>query len=64
MLEWHDVAEIGKEGKQVDTSTHASSSKVGCRDDENVFFVDLDDELLIATAWSDEGKNKKGQKFE
>ena len=28
-------------------------------DDENCFFLDLDDdELVIPTPWSDEGKNK------
>ena len=59
LLEWHGATEIGKEGKQGDTSTHASSSKAGCRDDENFSFVDLDDdELVIPTPWSDEGKNK------
>ncbi|PWA54344.1 hypothetical protein CTI12_AA436540 [Artemisia annua] len=59
VLEWHGATEIGKEGKQSDTSTRASSSKVGCRDDENLCFVDLDDDkLVIPTPWSDEGKNK------
>ena len=59
LLEWHGATEIGKEGKQGDTSTHASSSKAGSRDDENCFFVEQDDdELLIPTPWSDEEKNK------
>lgn len=59
LLEWHGATEMGKEGKQGDTSTHASSSKVGCRDDENCCFEDLDDdEILIRTPWSDEGKKK------
>lgn len=63
LLEWHGATEIGKEGKQGDSSTHASSSKAGCRDDENCFFVDLDDdELVVPTRWSDEGKNKIRQK--
>lgn len=35
LLEWHGATEIGKEGKQGETSTHASSSRAGSRDDEN-----------------------------
>ncbi|PWA67384.1 hypothetical protein CTI12_AA318800 [Artemisia annua] len=38
LLECHGATEIGKEGKQGDTSTYASSSKAGNRDDENCFF--------------------------
>ena len=50
----HGTTEIGKEGKQGDTSTHASSSKAGSRDDENFFISELDDdELVIPTPWSD-----------
>ena len=65
LLEWHGATEIGKEGKQGDTSTHASSSKAGCRDDENFSFVDLDDdELVIPTPLSDEGKKKIRAKVE
>ena len=57
--ECHGTTEIGNEGKQGDTSTHASSSKAGSKDDDNCFLVELDDdELLIPTPWSDEGKNK------
>ena len=49
-----------KEGKQVDTSTHAS---FGCRDDDNPFLVDLDDELLIpATPWSEYSKKRKRER--
>ena len=34
----HGIYEIGKEGKQGDTSTHASSSMAASRDDE-IYFI-------------------------
>ncbi|PWA76060.1 hypothetical protein CTI12_AA237100 [Artemisia annua] len=59
LLEWHGATEMGKEGKRGDTLTHASSCKVGCWDAEYCCHLDFDDdELVIPTPWSDEGKNK------
>ncbi|PWA76003.1 rcd1/Caf40 [Artemisia annua] len=58
LSEWHGATEMGKvdkEGKQVEHSTnHASSSKVDCCNEENEFFPDFDDEIVIPTLWSAE----------
>ncbi|PWA66207.1 heavy metal-associated domain, HMA [Artemisia annua] len=66
LSEWHGATEMGKvdkEGKQVEHSTnHASSSKVDCCNEENEFFPDFDDEIVIPTLWSAEVRTKKGHK--